>query len=178
MRFEVDQPHVQQRAVLDVEAAGPQRILNMPSSMLGREVSDIERQASRFRVRACSPEARGDAHTMLYMIAEKEEGPAAAVPHLLACIGCAVKRQKVDAHANLAKIYDQLGEHEKRDEQISFAKALKEKVEADEAEEARKKAEDEAKKAEDDEPPLPEVPDNPDTAEEQTKPDEDAVMAD
>ena len=35
---------------VDVEAAGPQKILNMPDGMLGRAVSDAERAASRFKV--------------------------------------------------------------------------------------------------------------------------------
>jgi len=129
----------------DVDAAGPQRILNMPSSMLGRHVSDTERAASRFKVRACANEAQADAHTMLAMIAEREAGPEAAVGHLLKACGLASSTQKVDAHANLARLYEMLGDEAKRDEQAALARTLREKVAAGEAEAARKKAEEAAK---------------------------------
>ena len=129
----------------DVEAAGPQRILNMPSSMLGRQVSDTERAASRFKVRACANEAQADAYTMLAMIAEREAGPEAAVGYLLKACGLASKAQKVEAHSNLARLYEMLGDEAKRDEQEALARTLREKVAAEEAEAARKKAEEAAK---------------------------------
>lgn len=65
----------------DVAAAGPQKILNMPSGMLGRVVTDAERAASRFKARASSDEAQADAYTMLAIIAERLEGPEATIPH-------------------------------------------------------------------------------------------------
>ena len=131
----------------DVEEAGPQRILNMPSHMLGlsREVTDVERAASRFKVRACAPEAQADAHTMLYMIAERTEGPEAAVPHLVACIVVGADKQQLDARKNLGRLYGLMGEDEKRDEQMALARTLEEKITAEEEEAARKKAEQDAK---------------------------------
>jgi len=129
---------------VDAEAAGPQRILNMPSSMLGREISDAERAASRFKVRACASEARADAHTMLAMIAEREHGPAASEDHLQLACKLASKKQKVDAFKNLARLYDILGDDAKREEQEALARTLAEELASEEAEAARKKAEQDA----------------------------------
>ena len=86
----------------DVEAAGPQRILNMPKGMLGlnREITDMERTASRWKVRASSNECKGDAHTMLACIAERLEGLEAAVPHFLKTIELGNDHQKEEAHDN------------------------------------------------------------------------------
>ena len=36
--------------IADVAAAGPQRVLNMPSGMFGKVITDSERAASRFKV--------------------------------------------------------------------------------------------------------------------------------
>jgi len=136
--------------LVDVEAAGPQRILNMPSSMLGREVSDAERAASRFKVRACSNEAKSDAHTMLGMIAQREDGPDETLAHLNAACNLASNAQKVEAHSNLARYYGTLGDSSKREEQEGLASTLREKVAAEEAAAAKKKAEQEAKEKEGD----------------------------
>jgi len=116
----------------------------MPSSMLGREISDAERAASRFKVRACASEARADAHTMLAMIAEREHGPAASEDHLQLACKLASKKQKVDAFKNLARLYDILGDDAKREEQEALARTLAEELASEEAEAARKKAEQDA----------------------------------
>ena len=108
-------------------------------------MSDTERAASRFKVRACANEAQADAYTMLAMIAEREAGPEAAVGYLLKACGLASKAQKVEAHSNLARLYEMLGDEAKRDAQEALARTLREKVAAEEAEAARKKAEEAAK---------------------------------
>ena len=137
----------------DVDAAGPQRILNMPNGMLGRVVTDAERAASRFKTRASSLEAQADAHIMLALIAEREEGPAAAVPHLLTSARTAGNdRQKLEVQQSLARIYEATGEVEKLREAQGTARDLQEKIAADEAAEARKKAEADEKSGQDDVP--------------------------
>uniref|UniRef100_A0A7S2MAH4 Uncharacterized protein n=1 Tax=Haptolina brevifila TaxID=156173 RepID=A0A7S2MAH4_9EUKA len=152
----------------DVEAAGPQRILNMPNGMLGRAVSDEERAASRFKVRASSPEAQADAHTMLALIAEREEGPAAAVPHFQQCAQLASSpRQKADAHKNLSKLYATLGDEEKQTEHEALASSLLEQAVAEEAEAARKKAATE-KEGQDGSEEAAEVPEAEEAAEKPT----------
>jgi hypothetical protein len=127
----------------DVAAAGPQRILNMPSGMMGgKSITDVDRSASRFRARSSSGEAQADACTMLAIIAERLEGPPAAVAHFEKGIALSTNdTQKAEVHINLARTYGVMGEEEKRAEQLSLASGLKEKVAAAEAEERRKKAE-------------------------------------
>eukprot|EP00962_Isochrysis_galbana_P050833 scaffold22165_cov45-Isochrysis_galbana.AAC.1 len=51
----------------------------MPDGWAGKKISEEDRKASRFRHRAASAEARADAHTMLALMGERVEGPAAAV---------------------------------------------------------------------------------------------------
>ena len=60
---------------------------------------------------------------MLAIIADRAEGPAASVPHLVRCVEIATKeRQQADAHEHLARAYQKLGEHEKAAEQRELAK--------------------------------------------------------
>merc|ERR1711871_1891206 len=90
-------------------------------------------------------EARSDAHTMLAMVAEREEGPDAALFHLHEACKLAVKSQKVIAHNNLAEVYHKLGDEAKQEEQITLARTLQESLAAEEAEAARKKTEEETR---------------------------------
>lgn len=147
----------------DVEEAGPQRILNLPEGMLGRKVSDAERAASRMRVRACCADAQADAHTMLAIIAERVEGPSAALQHFEAVTRLSTNlAQKAEGHDNLAKTHAALNDEAKAAEHRAMSSDLREQA-AKEAEEARrKKAEEAAKEADEKETdvgPLPEVPD-------------------
>ena len=128
----------------DVEAAGPQRILNMPKGMLGlnREITDMERTASRWKVRASSNECKGDAHTMLACIAERLEGLEAAVPHFLKTIELGNDHQKEEAHDNIARTYEKMGAgHE---EKVAEHRALQ--AAAHERIEAKKKKDEEEKR--------------------------------
>ena len=129
----------------DVAEAGPQRILNMPNGIIGREVSDLERAASRFRARSCSPEAQADAHTMLGIIAERLDGPSAAIPHFEKVLELGSNsKQRVECHDNLAETYSVLGNEAKRDEHRAAALKMREQV-AEEDEKAKQKlAEEEA----------------------------------
>ena len=142
---------VLQAYLADVEAAGPQAILNMPDGFLGKKVSETERKASRFRARSCSGEARADAHTMLAMIAEHlggNEGMREGLPHLEASIALAeTDSQRLGGVQNLARAYTALGEAELAAEQ-EFARAeLEEKIRLAEAKAREKKAAEEAKAA-------------------------------
>jgi len=147
----------------DVEEAGPQKILNMPSGMLGKQISDAERAASRFRARASSPDAQADAHTMLAIIAERVEGPAAAAVHFEAVTRISTNDfQRAEAHENLAKTYMALKDEAKANEHMALAGDFKEKAAKAEEEARRKKAEEAAKEADENETdvgPLPEIPD-------------------
>lgn len=127
----------------DVAAAGPQRILNMPSGMMGKTITDLERAASRFKTRASSNEALADAHTMLAIVSERLEGPTAALAHFDKCLELGNDKQQVDAHENLANTYKHLGEDAKADEHRELALAVKMKIANDEADAAKKKAKDE-----------------------------------
>ena len=128
--------------IADVGAAGPQKVLNMPSGWGGKVVSDNERKASRFRARACSDEAQADAYTMLAMIAEREEGPVAAIAHCHTCLKLAGNdQQRVDAHSNLAGYLEMVGETAEAAEHTAKAAEFREKVAEAAAEAARKKAE-------------------------------------
>ena len=142
----------------DVVEAGPQKILNMPSGMLGKQITDAERSASRFKHRACSPGAQADAHTMLAIIAERVDGPSAAIEHFEAAIRLTTSLdQKAEGHENLAKTYAALKDDEKAAEHQAKSIEFKEQA-AKEAEEARrKKADEAAKEAEADEKAEPEV---------------------
>ena len=129
----------------DVAADGPQKILNMPSGMYGgKQITDVDRAASRFRVRAASVEAQGDAHTMLAIIAEREGGPSAAIPHFHEVLAIAgggkPTRQIAEAHENLAKMYELSKDDEARAKHEALAKETYDKVVAAEEEEAKKKA--------------------------------------
>jgi len=107
-------------------------------------------------VRASSPEAQADAYTMLALIAEREEGPAAAVEHFLTVTRLAPSlHQKADAHENLAKLHAQLADEEKEAEHEGLSRTLREQAAAEDAEAARKKAEEEAKSAKSAEPLPP-----------------------
>lgn len=124
----------------DVETAGPQRILNLPNSMLGREVSDVERAASRFKVRASSPEAQADGYTMLAMIAEREEGLDVAIDLQRKCIGLASGKQLADAHNQIARLYRALGNEEQQVCHQNIEAELRAKIVKDEKEAAEKAA--------------------------------------
>ena len=134
----------------DVKAAGPQKIINMPSSMLGgKDISEAERGASRFKARAVSADAQADACMMLAIIADRAEGPAASVPHLVRCVEIATKeRQQADAHEHLARAYQKLGEHEKAAEQRELAKQKHEAAMEKEEAEKRKREEEARQEAE------------------------------
>ena len=128
----------------DVAAAGPQKILNMPSGMLGRVVKDNERAASRFKVRACSTEAQCDAYTMLAIVSERIDGPAAAVEYFEKCLACGNEKQQADAHDNLQNTYLGLNDKAKAAEHAELAQALRDKIAADEEAAAKKRAEEAA----------------------------------
>ena len=51
----------------------------MPDGWGGKKITAADRKASRFRNRACSNEALADGHTMLALIHERIDGPAAAL---------------------------------------------------------------------------------------------------
>jgi len=93
---------------------------------------------------------------MLALIAEREEGPAAAVEHFLTVTRLAPSlHQKADAHENLAKLHAQLADEEKEAEHEGLSRTLREQAAAEDAEAARKKAEEEAKSAKSAEPLPP-----------------------
>ena len=142
----------------DVAEAGPQRILNMPSGMLGgKQITDAERAASRFKVRACSPDAQADAHTMLGIIAERVGGPSVAVEHFEAALRVSsADFQKAECHANLAKTYEALKEEDKAEEHQRLAAECTERAEKAAEEAQKKKAEEAAQEAEEKEQELPE----------------------
>jgi len=123
----------------DVQVAGPQRVLNMPDGWGGKRVSESERKASRFRARACASEAQSDAHTMLAMLAEKEEGAAAALPHCRASVELAgVDEQKVHALDNLARVYTALGEEAEAATTLATLESMRVQMKKQEEEKARK----------------------------------------
>lgn len=128
----------------DVAAAGPQRILNMPAGMcyelLGRHVSDDERAASRFKARASSDEAQGDAYTMLAVIADRRDGGAAAVPlfERVVALSGSNDRQRAEAHDSLSRTHTALRNEEKAAEHALLARECRQKI-ADAEEEERKK---------------------------------------
>ena len=102
-------------------------------------------------------EAQADAHTMLALIAEQDEGADAALPHVLTCLELAGNdRQRMDAHDNLSKLYGSLGETAKQQEHQALHDTLREAVAASEAGEARQKASPSAEESADD--ALPELP--------------------
>ena len=137
-----------------VAADGPQRVLNMPDGWGGKKITPAERAASRFRSRASSNEAQADAHTMLALLAERETGSEAALPHLLKCAELAgPERQQAEAHDNLARVYKTLGRDEDATVQRALAEQALEKHKAKEEEAARKKKEE----AEPPEAPPPEA---------------------
>ncbi|KAL1519217.1 hypothetical protein AB1Y20_003476 [Prymnesium parvum] len=133
------------RFVEEAEAAGPQKVLNLPDGWMGRKISEAERGASRLRARACSDEARADALTMLALIDERASGPAAAVGHLERAAAHAdkggVMAQAAEAHDNLANAYEAMGESAKAREHRERAHAAREAA-------AKKAAKDEERRME------------------------------
>lgn len=118
------------------------QVLNMPDGWMGKKITQAERAASRFRARASSNEAQADAYTMLAILAEREGGPEAALPHLLKCSELAsTDRQKAEAHDNLARVYKALDRDDEAAEQRGLAAAARKQSAAKEEEAARKKAE-------------------------------------
>jgi len=132
----------------DVVEAGPQAIINMPNGMLGRIVSDAERAASRFKTRASSKEAQADAYTMLAIVAERLEGPAATVPHFEKTIELGNDKQQAEAHDNLARTYHALQDSAKHAEHVELSKVVRERIAAAEEAARRKKEEEAAKERE------------------------------
>jgi tetratricopeptide (TPR) repeat protein len=131
----------------DVAVAGPQRVLNMPSALSGKdgEISDLERGASRFRARSCSTEAQADAQTMLAMIAEKEEGPEAAGKVLERVLELSTHdRQLADTYDALFKVHTKLGDENKASQCKALAKEHRDKWEASEEEKKALKKKEEA----------------------------------
>ena len=142
----------------EVAAAGPQKILNMPSGMMGRVITDAERGASRFKARASSKEAIADAHAMMAMIESRLQGGLAAIPHFEEILTIGATPQVAEAHENLAKTYEVLGREEhtpdaaereahlaKRDEHARLATEWHQKFQDEEAAAKRKKKEEAAK---------------------------------
>ena len=140
----------------DVAAAGPQRVLNMPDGWNGKKITEEDRKASRLRARAAAPEAVADAHTMLGLIAEREEGPLAAAQKLgRAAELAATDRQRAEIANFRAEMLEKAGglppsnEEEKERanllllaeaaEQRGLAADFTEKVKAAEAAEEEKK---------------------------------------
>ena len=177
--FESQQLEEARQALLafldDVRTEGPQRILNMPAGMGGTKttITEAERAASRFKVRASSLDAQGDANTMLGVITERMDGPQAALPYFEKVLALATgKMQLAEAHANLSRTHGALkmqgdeqtiehqrleGEHHRKSNELRY------QHEKDEAEKAKKKEEEAAKEAEEEaqskaNDPLPEVP--------------------
>ena len=100
---------------------------------------------------------------MLAIIAERVEGPSAALQHFEAVTRLSTNlAQKAEGHDNLAKMHAALNDEAKAAEHRAMSSDLREQA-AKEAEEARrKKAEEAAKEADEKETdvgPLPEVPD-------------------
>ena len=139
----------------DVAAAGPQRVLNMPDGWNGKKITEEDRKASRLRARAAAPEAVADAHTMLGLIAEREEGPLAAAEKLgRAAELAATDRQRAEIANFRAEMLEKAGglppsnEEEKERANLLLAEAAEqrglaadftEKVKAAEAAEEEKK---------------------------------------
>ena len=121
----------------------------MPAGIIGREVSDVERAASRFRARASSQEALADAHMMLGIMAERAEGPSAAIPHFEKVLELGSNaRQRAECHDNLAETYSVLGDEAKRDEHKALALKAREQAAKAEEEARKKQAEEEHHTAE------------------------------
>jgi len=137
----------------EVELAGPQRVLNMPNGWQGRAISEGERKASRFRNRACSDEARADAHAMLSLIAEQGGGAEAALEDArraaeLAQAGGVVE-QRAAAAERLAQLHAALGDTAAAEEQAALAAAAHAEAAEKAAKEAREREEREKKESED-----------------------------
>ena len=117
----------------------------MPAGMIGRsEISDDERAASRFMSKAVSLDAQADAHTMLAMISELEEGSAAALAKWGTVLELAQNdRQRAVAHDGFAKNHAAQGDEQKAAEHRETAQTIWAKVNKEEAEAAAQRKKDE-----------------------------------
>ena len=141
----------------EVEAMGPQPVLNMPDGWQGKKISEADRKASRMRHRANGDEARSDAHMMLALLAQRRGATeeASCVAHCEACVRMAPAdtKQRRTAHSEAARVLRMLGREAQAAEQLVAAAAVETAL-LQKEEEAAAKAAAAAKEA------PPEVPIN------------------